>query len=127
MSNKYCSDECSVFIPRKFLAEMQDKLIEVSRDFNQGNTKRDFTDLKSICGLFDWSISFDSEGNITSILAYDELSWGMSCRERFVEVIAPFVKSGGFVEMHGEDGDVFRILFKEFKTREVRSSVSWED
>jgi len=126
MSNKYCSDACEISIPKEKFPEMQEALIQSLSDFNFGNRKIDLSNLKSVCNLFDWSVSFDSEGNINHILAYDELSWGMSTRERFVQEIASFASDGSFVEMHGEDGDVFRVIFQGGKIRESRPMVSWD-
>lgn len=125
MSNKYCSGNCEIFISKKDIPALMKNLINASREFNHGNTKRDLSNMRGVSAMFDWSVSFDAEGNINHILAYNELSWGMSCRERFVEVIAPFVKDGGYVEMHGEDDDLFRIVFEEGTMREIRPSVSW--
>lgn len=80
-----------------------------------------------ITGMFEelmWPVEFDSEGNIVSMECAapdhkqgDEAGW--------MERIAPYVDSGSYIQVHGEDGDLWRWVFKDGKFHEVRPMISW--
>lgn len=40
--------------------------------------------------------------------------------------IAPYVKSGSYIEMRGEDNDNWRWAFQDGKCMEIRPTVSWD-
>jgi hypothetical protein len=72
----------------------------------------DDTDLKTIFGKWRWEVSFDLNGNIDSI--YFEGS-KLGDDEFLFEAIAPWVKSGSFIEMSGEDGVFWKWCFEDGK------------
>jgi hypothetical protein len=125
MSNKYCSSECDIFISVEKIPDMREALIQEA-SINWGRDVNPQSSLEEVCDAFSWQISLDSEGNANHVLAYDFLSYGLCDREKFLEIISPFVKDGSFVEMHGEDGDVFRIVFQKGKMRKTRPAVLWD-
>lgn len=43
------------------------------------------------------------------------------------KVLAPFVEDGGYIEYKGEDGDVWRHLFKNGEVREIHPTIKWEE
>jgi hypothetical protein len=70
-----------------------------------------------------WPIEEDEDGNVVSIdfqgeKAGDEM--------KFFGVLAEFVDTGCFIEMHGEDGSRWRWVFSNGKVDEKSAKVSWE-
>jgi hypothetical protein len=125
MSNKYCSDKCEISIPAAKIPAMKAALLAEAKKW--GRDVNEDSSLTSLCNAFYWKISLDGYGNANHILAYNFLSYWGCDRERFLEVIAPFVDDGSFVEMCGEDDDIFHVGFMNGKTREVRPWIYWGD
>lgn len=71
-----------------------------------------------------YSPSTDPEGNITDISFNAEK---LGDEEHMFKVLAPFVREGSFLEMHGEDGGCWRWAFKDGKMKSVHAKVSWDD
>jgi hypothetical protein len=67
----------------------------------------------------------DDDGNITSVDFYgDKVAYDES--DMFSK-IAPFVADGSFIEMRGDDGDMWRWVFSGGAVREVRATITWPD
>jgi hypothetical protein len=70
-----------------------------------------------------YNAELDDDGNIIGVnfigkkLAGDERNMFRS--------IAPYIQSGSFIEMHGEDGAIWRWIFENGKVKEVKANVSW--
>lgn len=62
-------------------------------------------------------------GDITGIDFYGEK---IGDEVELFRVIAPFVESGSYLEMHGEDGAFWRWVFKNGTFAEVDPIVKWE-
>lgn len=43
------------------------------------------------------------------------------------KAIAPFVKDGSFLEIHGEDGAMWRWKFSNGKMRQIGAKIVWEE
>lgn len=81
----------------------------------------------SVEELFDkyaFSAEFDEDMNVVGIEFQGEKSWS---EDELFSMIAPFVESGSFVEFIGEDGSVFRYIFKDKKCRCVEAMLSWPE
>jgi hypothetical protein len=70
-----------------------------------------------------WDVEEDEAGDIVGITfagekAGDDLT--------LFKTIAPFVKSGSYIEMHGEDGTRWRWIFSEKTCVEKTAKVSWD-
>lgn len=64
--------------------------------------------------------SYDSEGDIVDIHFDEVKSWN----DGFYAEIAPFVEDGSFVEVRNDDGDVFRLMYRNGKM--YRVFPKWE-
>ena len=81
----------------------------------------------NITGLFEelmWLPNFEN-GNITS-LEYDAPDKKIGDEELWMEAIAPFVESGSYIEIIGEDGDMWRWCFTDGKFSIIRPEITWE-
>lgn len=73
-------------------------------------------DIQDIFDCWRWNVELDDEGNIDVILFRGEKSGE---DKLLFDTIAPFVKTGSFIEMTGEDGYCWRWLFKDSKCTEI--------
>lgn len=76
-------------------------------------------------GMFDelgWYICFDPQENIDTIEFHQEK---MGDEELWLREIAPFVEEGSYLQMRGEDGEMWRWVFyaKRFFTEDA--TVVW--
>lgn len=72
-----------------------------------------------------YSLEIDDDGNATSIdfvgnkMSYDE--------DEMFKKIAPFVESGSYIEMRGEDGGMWRWVFENGNCREIKAKLTWPE
>ena len=79
--------------------------------------------LVDIFQSFSWRPTINKNGDIGNIYfegekAGDE-SW-LFC------TVAPFVEDGSYIEMMGENGDLWRWIFKDGECNEVSPTIKWE-
>lgn len=73
---------------------------------------------------FGWDISFGDECQIESIHFVGEKA---SCEDDdFMRAIAPFVEDMSYIEMQGEEGEIWRWYFEEGKAYEWQASIRFE-
>ena len=72
---------------------------------------------------FRWPVEHDAEGNITSIAFAGEK---LGDDTPFFGVLAEFVDDDSFIEMHGEDGAMWRWIFSGGEVVEKHATVSWD-
>jgi hypothetical protein len=70
-----------------------------------------------------WDASLDGEGNIGDISFRGEKA---GADEELMNAIAPFVKCGSYIQMRGEEGEVWRWAFKSGKVQEKYAKLVWE-
>lgn len=73
-----------------------------------------------------YELKFDDDGNITGISFYGEK---LGDELEVFQKIAPYVRSGSFIEMEGQDNELWRWVFQNGKCREVKATirVTWEE
>lgn len=69
-------------------------------------------------------VKADAEGNIISIYFDGEK---LGDEDQLFKELAPFVKSGSFIEMGGEDGDRWRWTFTNGTFKTVHSEITWPE
>ena len=72
---------------------------------------------------FSYSTEIDANDNICGIHFEGEK---IGNEESMFSILAPFVKSGSFIEMCGENGDQWRWEFNNGKCSEKKAKISWE-
>ena len=84
---------------------------------------RESKDLTNAMKAWRWAIDFSEAGDVNSIIF---------CGEKYgddnllFDAIAPFVTSGSFIEMQGEDGARWRWLFENNACREQDGKIVWD-
>ena len=83
------------------------------------------SDIKEALYMWRWEAEFDKDGNIDGIQFRGE-KYG--CDEIvMLSVIAPYVENGSYIEMQGEDGELWRWVFNDGQCREVNSRIVWDE
>jgi len=73
-----------------------------------------------------WPIAnYDNCGNIIN-LEYDAPDKKLGDECIWMDAIAPFIESGSFIEILGEDGEMWRWVFNDGKMKEIYPKISWE-
>jgi len=70
-----------------------------------------------------WDGYFDDDGNLLIVYFLGE-KYGDD--NILFEAIAPFVEDGGYIQMQGEDGCVWRWLFKDGKLEEQTGRIVFD-
>jgi hypothetical protein len=70
-----------------------------------------------------WSLIPDEQGNVGNI---EFLGEKLGDDEVLFKALAPFVKPGSFIEMQGEDGEIWRWLFDGKTCVDKTAKISWE-
>ena len=84
---------------------------------------RNASSLSEAMEAFRWPVEHDGDGNITAI----SFSGGkLGDDQHFFGALAEFVDEGSFIEMHGEDGSMWRWVFSGGKVVEKQAVVSWD-
>jgi hypothetical protein len=65
----------------------------------------------------------DEDGNISNIYFEGEK---IGDEAALFKALAPFVKSGSYIQMHGEDGSIWRWCFDDGKFDEKSARMVWE-
>lgn len=78
--------------------------------------------LEYILDSFSWEADTDAEGNIISIYFQSEK---LGDEKILFDIIAPFVSDNSYIEMSGEDGDIWRWVFKDGKCTEKKAEIRW--
>jgi len=87
-----------------------------------------FADLDSVKDIFNcwrWSVEIDEQsGDITDI-CFEKEKLG----DDFIlfKAIAPYVKDGSYIEMIGEDNELWRWSFKDGTCREISPKITWDE
>lgn len=71
-----------------------------------------------------WETITDNEGNIIGISFKGEK---LGDDFELFEAIAPFVKEGSFIQMSGEEDEIWRWSFNGEKCFEIYPTIIWED
>jgi hypothetical protein len=83
----------------------------------------DIEKAKSLTDLmtsFRWEPDIDSEGNIISI---DFCGEKLGDDKILFDIIAPFVEDDSYIEMSGEDGSIWRWIFKDGECTEKDATI----
>jgi len=71
---------------------------------------------------FGFNVTYDKDGNVVDIFfEYGKLT----SQDEFLFEIAPFVKSGSYLQMIGEDNEMWRWVFYKGKFEEILPEVIW--
>ncbi len=82
-----------------------------------------FTDFPQIIAAWLWNIELDEEGNVVGIQFEAEK---IGDEDALFGAIAPFVKAGSYIDMHGEDGARWRWAFDGTKCEHKSAKISYD-
>jgi len=79
-------------------------------------------DIKEIFKCWRWHIDQDENGNIDSIYFEGQK---LGDDDVLFRAIAPYVKDGSYIELHGEDNAIWRWAFKNGRFLETYPEITW--
>lgn len=82
----------------------------------------DATDLDDARDCLGWAIGFSNSGGVDTI---DLNGDKYHAHEEPLIAIAPFVESGSYIEMQGEEGELWRWEFRDGCLYEMDAEVEW--
>jgi hypothetical protein len=99
--------------------------VQTDRWFSWVNTERVLSAETLVDALYAWrwDASLDSNGNIEGIYFLGEKA---GSDDDLMEVIAPFVKCGSYIQMRGEEGEIWRWFFKGGKMYQQEAKIVWD-
>ena len=80
--------------------------------------------LEDVLYTYCYSPKNDSGDNICGI---DYNGEKLGIEEEMFRLLAPYVKSGSYIEMVGEDGGLWRWVFENGAFKEVKAKTVWND
>jgi hypothetical protein len=86
-------------------------------------TKSNIVLLSDIAQSYRWEFVLNKNEDIVAI-EFNGYKQGES--EGFFNTIAPYVLDGSYIEISGEDGDLWRWVFTNGVMREIRPTITWE-
>lgn len=93
------------------------------RWINNNSEIRNAGSFKETMRRLGWNIRFDiSTGDVDYIMFEGEKAGE---EEKFFGAIAPYVENESYIEMHGEDGGIWRWFFKNGKVEEQHAKVTF--
>jgi len=72
---------------------------------------------------FRWEVKMNDEGNVVGIEFSGE---EIGDEGLFFQMLAPYVEAGCFIEMQGEDGEMWRWCFDGTNCESKYPDISWE-
>ena len=83
----------------------------------------DSPDIKDALKMWRWDAEFDKDGNIEGIRFSGEKYGGDEVI--MLNAIAPYVETGSYIEMQGEQGEIWRWVFDKDSCKEVNATIVW--
>lgn len=122
MSYDMTQHDTQFFMDKSSLEAARQALRSAAADckwFNMRNTRS----LENTVYQFGWSLEFDDDDNVNGI---EHLLTCAGDEERLFNAIAPYVKSGSYIQMTGEDGTMWRWAFDGVRCIEQKPTVVWQ-
>jgi hypothetical protein len=82
------------------------------------------TSFRKAMAICNFDIKLDAEKNVVKIsLAGDNKLWMES---EVFRAIAPYVKTGSYIQGAGDDGEIWRWVFDGISVKHVDAKITWE-
>ena len=116
----------------KAIKKLMDQANSLGEGFN--NNERQFSwvdkdvvmkavNLREAMEEWGYEVEFDENYDIVGIEFTGEK---MGQEEFLFDVIAPYVKEGSYIQMSGEDGEIWRWIFRENECHDVGATITFE-
>lgn len=84
--------------------------------------KRNALTLEAAVAQCGWALEFDDEDNVNGI---EHLRDYEDYEDRLFNALAPYVWPGSFIQMVGEDGELWRWIFDRSKCTKRSPTITW--
>lgn len=89
-----------------------------------GNAFDKIQDIEELFQYWRWEAYFDYEGSICDLNFSGEK---LGDDEFLLSAIAPFVKDGSYIQMAGEDNEIWRWKFANGEMKAIYPKIIWEE
>ena len=109
-----------------------DKAVETFKEWQRNNPRLGFTTIddilssKNIKELLN-SLRYDCTIDFEYVYITDFIGEKYGEELTIHKVLAPFIEDNGYIEYRGEDGDIWRHIFKNGKASEIHPTMVWEE
>lgn len=114
------------FIPEKNVKKALKAVKKLKRAGGYSWVSEDFylkNSLPTILAEWRWAVETDDDGNITHIAFEGEK---LGDEVTLFNALAPFVKAGSYIEMHGDEETMWRWVFENGEMIEKNPTVTWD-
>lgn len=81
-------------------------------------------DIEEVFEAWRWNVYMDQKGNIVNIDFNGEKAGDDS---KLFHAVAPYVEDGSFIEMSGEEGEIWRWTFRDGEMIEEGCELCWDN
>ena len=83
--------------------------------------------LEGVLGVLHWYAEKNKYGDIVSISFCGEKACEVCNEELLFTIIAPYVRAGSYIEMVGEEHEMWRWVFNGQTFKETYPTISWQE
>ena len=130
----YCVEmkECEFFIKKENIDKAFNTLREYAKTKIENKESLSWIDLHGIAysetltealESCDFDVLYNDNGDVYDV---DWISEKLGDHDVILNVIAPYIEDGSYLEMYGEDGDIWRWCIKDNKCYWKTPKIIWE-
>lgn len=130
----YCVEmkECKFFIKKENIEKAFNTLRDYAKTKIEKKERLSWIDLHSVAysetltealESCDFDILYNDNGDVYDV---DYISEKLGDHDVILNVIAPYIEDGSYLEMYGEDGDIWRWCIKDNKCYWKTPKIIWE-
>ena len=121
MSYSMEQKDTQFFMDKAGLEPARKAILAAMSTFNWFKKRKALT-LEAAAAQCDWALEFDDNDNVIGI---EHLNDYQGQEEKLFAALAPYVRPGSFIQMIGEDGELWRWSFDGVTCREQKPTVTW--
>lgn len=130
----YCVEmkECKFFIKKENIEKAFNTLRDYAKTKIENKERLSWIDLHSVAysetltealESCDFDILYNDNGDVYDV---DYISEKLGDHDVILNVIAPYIEDGSYLQMYGEDGDTWRWCIKDNKCYWKTPKIIWE-
>lgn len=130
----YCVEmkECEFFIKKENIDKAFNTLREYAKTKIENKERLSWIDLHGVAysetltealECCDFDILYNDNGDVYDV---DWISEKLGDHDVILDVIAPYIEDGSYLQMYGEDGDTWRWVIKDNKCYWKTPKIIWE-
>ena len=124
--------ECKFFIKKENIEKAFNTLRDYAKTKIENKERLSWIDLHSVAysetltealESCDFDILYNDNGDVYDV---DWISEKLGDHDVILDVIAPYIEDGSYLQMYGEDGEHWKWVFEDDKCHYKTSKIVWE-